>query len=173
MTERKLPPGVEVRDATDAEQQEALDRALAQRLPHRAQSLAPRCPGCGREHWQEHEPGCPRTFEEAPTVTTARPAAAALIAEHVEENLRLHARVNELEASIVRAPSTGQVDLHAMLAKAEARVRELEDKRFGLDEANKHLLERALRAERGEAAAQRRVEELEAHLQHTCGERPS
>ena len=187
MTERKLPPGVEVRDATDAEQQEALDRALAQRLPHRATALlrdyvppetVPReamdlCDLAAQRLVAMGKVATPEGFDEAPTVVAARPAAAALIAEHVEENLRLHARVNELEASIVRAPSTGQIDLHAMLAKAEARVRELEDKRFGLDEANKHLLERALRAERGEAAAQRRVEELEAHLQHTCGERPS
>lgn len=42
----------------------------------------------------------PSTFDEEPTVTTARPAAAALVAEHVEENLRLHARVNELEARV-------------------------------------------------------------------------
>lgn len=91
-----------------------------------------RCPGCDREHWQEHKPGCPRTFDEAPTVTTARPAAAALVAEHVEENLRLHARVNELEASMAAAErqleafGESTMRLVARAEAAEARVRELE-----------------------------------------------
>ena len=71
-------------------------------------------------------------FNEAPTVTTARPAAAALLAEHVEENLRLHARVNELEASMAAAErqleafGESTMRLVARAEAAEARVRELE-----------------------------------------------